>query len=811
MKTMKTLFSILTLLLVSSLSAQSYQISGLITDKDNAGLDLALISLYKQSDSTFIKSEFTDEDGSYLISGIIPDKYLMKVKQLGFLDYNMTIEIDQNKTLPSIQLTIDPQMLNQVTVKSETPFVVRKIDRTVITPDALIANAGSNALEVLERAPGLSVDQNGAIILKGRSGVAVFINDKPSYLSGTELENYLRTLPAGSIKNIEVMENPPAKYEAAGNAGIVNINLKRGTVKGVYGNASVSYRKSRYNSSNNSLNLNYGRQKLIVRSNIYGGLWENFQDLNINRYYLDTDNVLQSSFAQNSFNNRKGKYLNGRVGVDFYPTEKLTIGFGYKSSTSPVERNTDNTALVSDANGQLLQKVLADNISNTSFRNNLVNMYISKVLDSSGTTLSLDADYVRYQSGNDQVFKNYQYNNENLLIYEDQINGEIPSEINIYAIKADFIKPLKSASRFESGVKSAFTQTDNEAIYTNTVGGVTSPDYNLSNRFLYDEWINAAYVNYSTAIGKIGLQFGLRGEATRLEGNQLGNQQQPDTSFTRSYAALFPTFYASRQLDSLGKHGLNLSYGRRIDRPYFQDLNPFVSPLDKFTFYTGNPNLLPTYAHNASLTYSYNNKLNISLSYSKTVDGIMETLEIQDEIYYSRPGNIASSQFISLSADGTLPITNWYSINAYAQGALAMFDSDLYDQKLRSRGINVYLSATNTFRLKKGWKIDVSGRYMNDQVSSQLVIKGYAILNFGLQKNVMDGKGNIKVSVNDLLYSQIGSGIINNLSMTDADWNSKLDSRSVTAAFSYRFGKSTTNKRGRNGTGSDSEQRRVKG
>ena len=427
-------------------------------------VDLAMVTLYTTNDSTFITTEFTDKDGTYLISNLEAGGYLIEVTHQRFLKHRSVVTVSETKTTNDIKLEVNAEMLNQVTVQSTTPFVVRKIDRTVITPDALVANAGSNALEVLERAPGVSVDQNGSIILKGRSGVAVFINDKPSYLSGTELENYLRTLPAGSIKSIEIMENPPAKYEAAGNSGVINIIVKRNTVKGVHGNVSASYRKSRYHSSNNSLNLNYNKNKVSVYSNIYGGLWENYQDLNINRFYLNTENVIQSSFAQNSYNNRSGKYLNGRVGVDFYPTEKTTLGLAYKNSRSPGERDTDNTALVLDANGNLIQKVIADNISNTTFQNNLVNFYISQALDSTGSTLSFDADYVKYVSGNDQTFKNFQYDTEGVLINENQINGEIPSEINIFAAKTDYTKPLKNDSRFEAGLKSALTKTDNEAI-----------------------------------------------------------------------------------------------------------------------------------------------------------------------------------------------------------------------------------------------------------------------------------------------------------------------------------------------------------
>lgn len=790
---------------------ESYSIAGEVIDDERKAVDLALVSIHNAHDTTYVKSEMTDQDGSFLLSNIATGDYLIKVNLLGYLEHSQKITINSNQEMLQIQISADAKILDEVTITGKVPFVERKIDRTVITPDALISNAGSNALEVLERAPGLSIDNNGSIVLKGRSGVAVFINDKPSYLSGAELENYLRSLPAGSIKSIEIMENPPAKYEAAGNSGVINIIIKRNTLKGFYGNTSLSYRRSRYNGSNNSLNLNYNRNKVSVYSNLYTGFWQNFQDLNINRYYRDEDNVSLSSFAQNSFNNRKGQYINGKIGIDFYPDEKTSFGVSYKQAASPGERQNDSNALVRNPSNVLTQSVVADNLDITTFDNTLLNFYVSRSLDSVGSKISFDADYVQYNTLNDQGYNNFIFGMQNDLIYQDLVNGFIPSDIVIYAAKSDYTKPLKDGSKFEAGLKTVFTKTDNEAIYSTTIGDVTTPDYNLSNQFVYDEQINAAYVNYSRSLGKFTLQGGLRGESTTLVGNQLGNPERKDTSFTRNYASLFPTFYASTKLDSSGNHGLNFSYGRRVDRPYFQDLNPFIRPLDRFTFYGGNPNLLPTFSHNLSLTYSYKSMINTSLSYSSTIDGINETLEIRDGIYYSRPGNIASSKTYTLSVDGSFEVNNWYRINSYVELAHLTFDSPLYTETLSSSGTYYYLSATNTFQLGNGWKADLSARYTSDVTYAQLIILSYGMVNAGIQKSIFEGKGSLKLSGNDLLYTRRGSGIINNLRQTDADWNSKYDSRNVTLTFSIRFGKSTSNKEKYNSSGSESEQRRVRG
>lgn len=809
----KILIFLLTLSTLSLYAQSDNQITGTIIDSDRNGVDLALVSLLATADSSFVKSEFTDQDGSFLINNIASGSYVMQVNLIGYKSYTQNVEVPENggdTNLPPIVLEEDSKVLDQVTIKAKVPFIERKIDRTVVTPDALISNSGGNALEVLEQAPGLSVDTDGTISLKGRSVVAVFINDKPSYLSGAELGNYLRALPSGSIKRIEIMENPPAKYDAAGNSGVINIIIKRNTLKGIHGNTSLSYRRSRYNGSNNSLNLNYNKDKISLFSNIQGGFYNSFQDLYINRHYRDEDNNPLNSFAQNSFNKNEGRYINARVGIDYHISEATTLGTSFKTVSQPGERSVDNVARVTDNGDLLLQRVTADNVSDATFSNKLVNFYINHNLDSLGSTISFDADYVRYNTDNRQLFKNLIYDGDDLLTYEDQVDGKIPSLIEIYAAKTDYSKPFGDGSRFEAGLKTALTRTDNEVAYTTTIDEVTTPNYALSNQFLYDEWINSAYVNYNRSFGRVSIQTGLRLENTSLEGDQLGNVEIPDSSFSRSYTSLFPTFYAQTKLDSAGHNTLTLSYGRRIDRPYFQDLNPFVRPLDQFTFYGGNPNLLPTYAHNVSLSHSYKGIFNTTLSYSRTIDGINETLEIRDGIYYSRPGNIATSESYTLSIDGTKSFNPFMSFSGYAEIGHLTFDSKLYTEDLNSSGTYYYLQGTNTFVLGKGWRGEITGRYRSDIVSAQLLVKSFVTVNMGIQKRILNNKGSIRVSANDLFYTRRGDGIINNLRLTDADWNSKFDSRSVTATFTLRFGKSTSKKKKYNSSGSDSEQRRVR-
>jgi hypothetical protein len=788
-------------------------ISGKVSDTAGKPVALAAVLLRSLPDSALVKAAYTEEDGRFSFSELKAGNCLLEIKFLGFQSwYSGVLSLQQpNTELGEIVLKEASTQLSGVTVSAKKPYIERKIDRTIVNVDALITNTGSNALEALEKAPGVSVDPNAGILLKGRSGVLILIDDKPTYLSGTELENYLKSLPTGSIKQIEIMTNPPAKYEAAGNAGVINIVTKRNQLKGFYGNLSLVYAQGRYARNNNSLNLNYNRQKLSLYANINGGIQNNFQDLNINRYYRNADQSPASSFAQNSYIRKGGKSFSTKLGFDWYLTNRTTLGGSIKGSVNPNFANTANTALVRDANRELLKTVLADNKENSTFNNGTFNLNLRHNFDSSGTKITVDADYVLYQTGNDQDFYNYIYLPGNVLDYNDKLTGRLPSDIRIYAVKTDFTKPFKNGLNVEAGLKTAFTKTDNEAAYSTTLNGTTAPNYDLSNRFLYDEWIHAAYLNATKSFGKFDLQIGLRGENTQLKGQQLGNVQKPDSSFQRSYSSLFPTFYLSYKLDAAGNNVLSANYGRRIDRPYFQDLNPFISPLDKFTYYTGNPNLLPTYSHNFSLTHSWKSRINTTLGYSKTLDGINETLEIQNGIYYSRPNNTAESTNLNLALDAAIPIVKWWNTNLYVEAGHVEYSGKLYTEQLDAKGNYISTQISNTFQFGKGWSAELRGNYQSDIVYAQLIIKGFGTLYAGLQKNILQNKGTVKVSVSDILYTRRGDGIINYLRLTDADWNSRFDSRAFYASFSYRFGKPMGEKPRYKGSGSESEQGRVKG
>lgn len=805
------------LVFVTQVSAQNgYSIAGKISNNQNKALASIQITLTNANDNSVAKIEITDADGNFAIQNLKEGNYKVVIDDMEYSLYQsetITLNASNPKAnlAPIILTSKSATDLNEVVIKKKKPFVENKIDRTVVNVDAFITAAGGDAMDVLEKSPGIIVDQNGTITFKGKSGVQVFIDDKPTYLSGAELEAYLKSLPASTLDKIELMTNPPAKYDAAGGAGIINIVSKRSKVRGFNANLTSRFSQGKRSGNRQGLNFNYMENKIRVFGNVGYGENNPLNDLFIFRKFKNTDDSTNSLFYQNSDIDTKIKSTNARIGMDYYASDKTTIGFGLSGVLRNNNQFSDVRSEVTDANSVLDSSIVANNLNKQKFKNGGINFNLRHELDSLGQRITVDLDYLKYDTSSKQTFNNYIYQPDNSLSSQDQLKGYLPSDLNIYGLKTDYTLPFKDGSTFETGYKVSYTQTDNIADYRDVVNGEEIPNYSTSNHFKYDEIINAAYVNFNTNYKRFGIQTGLRVENTESRGNQLGNVEQAASKFKRNYTNLFPTVFVQYKLDSIGNNQLVANYGRRINRPYFQDLNPFISPLDKFTFYSGNPFLNPSFANNYELSYRYKGMFSTTLSYGSSKDDINETIEINDGIYYSRPGNIGKSEYFSLNANLQLEFTKWWTSNTYTEVTHSKYKSKLYTEDLNSSGTFWVFSMNNSFKFNKGWSAELSGNYQTDIVSAQFVLLSRSNINIGVQKKLLQDKATIKLSANDIFYSNMNNGIIKNLQNTDANWTNKLDSRFVALTFTYSFGKSFAPKKQYNSNGAQDEMNRVKG
>jgi hypothetical protein len=785
------------------------QLTGKVQSADKTALDGATVYLLKAQDSTLVKTALADATGNYSFQKLGSGDYRLSATMIGYQPYkSAAFTLQQNKIMEPIVLIISGTELKTVNVTAQRPFVEQKIDRTIVNPEALISNAGGTALDVLEKAPGVIIDQNGGVTLKGK-GVTIFIDDKPTYLSGADLQNYLRSLSAAGIDQLELMTNPPAKYDAAGNGGVINIRTKRNKVKGFNGGLNLNYIQGKFARTNNNFNFNYRAGKLNVFGNLSYNYNNSFTDLTINRHFFDAAGNLLSNFMQNSYIRNTGTNRLAKIGADYYLSEKSTLGINLTGMYNTHHIATPVTSRFSNAANTPDSTVLADNNQRDKFRNLGANLNYRHQYKKDGPQLSADLDYLNYYTGNEQSFDNRSFLANGTPKGSDLLTGSLPANINIYSGKVDYEHPLTGGLKLAAGFKSSYIHTDNVADYFYTTGGTTTPDYGKTNHFLYKENINAAYLNTSRDFKRFSFQAGLRLENTVSDGHQLGNAQKADSSFRRNYTNLFPTIYLQYKADTAGRNTLSLNYGRRIDRPYYQDLNPFLSPLDKFTYYTGNPFLRPSFTDNIELSHTYNNRYTTTFSYSSTRDNVDETIEIVNGIYYSRPGNIGKYTEMTLSFDGSFDPVKWLNIQFHGHAAQIHTVSDFYTGTLDTKGTYYYVRPVFSFKTGKDWTLQLDGGYQSKITTAQFVIEGKGKINAAIAKKLSPA-ATIRLVVNDMFYTFKTNGTINNLSRTTANWTNINDSRNAVLSLSYRFGKTISDQRKHEANGAESEQNRVK-
>jgi iron complex outermembrane recepter protein len=773
---------------------------------------LPVVRLCNSSDSTLVKAAICDSLGNFEIEVAKTGSFLIIIDQFDYQKYiskpfDITADSSQIQ-LPSITLKTASTELEDVVITVKKPFIERKIDRVIVNPEALAGSTGTTALELLEKAPGIIVDFNGNISLKGKSGVQVFIDNKPTYMSQEDLAGYLRSLPSNSIASIEIMTNPPARYDASGNAGIINIILKKLKERGFNGGITLSYGQGRYLRTNNSFTFNYRVNKINLFTTLGVSQNNSYQDLNINRYYSTPDGQFSSAFLQNSYIKRQFGGKSGKIGMDWYVSKKSTIGVVFSGSHDPSLTRNNNTANILAADSSISAVVAAYSKSKNLWYNGSANINYTLKIDSLGKELTINADYIRYKSEHDQTLDNKTRANDGTIINSLNLESSLPADIDIKTAKIDYVNPFKNNSRLEFGVKTAFVNTDNTADFYDVVGTSLVPNYTFSNRFLYKENNNAAYANYAQEIGKFAFQVGLRFESIRMQGNQLGNPLVSDSSFSRMYNSLFPTAYLSYTPDSAKHHQINFSFGRRIDYPNYQDMNPFTYPMDAYTYYAGNPFLKPTFSYNFELTYSYKNAFSVTVDYSLVHNLINETNEQVNNIYYSRPGNYGNQTAYGISVSGEFNITKWWNVQYYSEMKNIGYNTSIYNQPLVENRWYWYVGPAFKFLITPKFTAELAGSYQTRILSGQFLTIPVSQIRGGLAYKILKEKGSVKLNVSDIFHINKPGGDIRNIANSKANWLSKLDTRVVTVSFSYRFSKGKALNARQSGS-SDSEKQRV--
>lgn len=798
-------------------NAQTSTIAGSITNKDKPVSNIS-ITLLKAADSSLVKFGVLDSNYRFHIINIPSGTYRVVINGLGWKSYSSeTISLTDSSLFTLTPITLvenDYTRLGGVTVTAKKALIEQKPGRMTINIEAAPTNAGNNIMEILAKSPGISLDKNGSISLNGKKGVLVLLDGKPTYLNGQELGNYLSGLSSLGIEKIEIMSTPPARYDAAGSAGIINIMTKKLSTSGFNGNATLNYSQGIYAKYGVGLNLNYYSGKYNFFFN--GNSEYNTEFLRIpgpQDFYDNTGKVTTSLDGTTaSRTNYTSPSVNVKTGLDYYLTAKTTVGVVLSVNNNNTEKSGHSDIAVMDHLSGRDSLILQKNYFTRRFTSVAVNTNFSHKINDKGGLLTVDLDYLRYTPRQTLSFNTQTFHADQGLdnIYEQK--GTLPFRVDIYSGKSDLTHVLPENLTLNAGIKSSYVVNDNLASYL-----VLDQDENkwlpnplMSRRFRYYENINAAYVMLKKNYAKVEVVAGLRAEHTHYRGNLTRTEDMDagrDSSFSNGYLSLFPS--ASITYNMSKENTFALNYGRKVDRPNYYDLNPFIYYITPYTSLTGNPNLRPQYSDNIELFYAYKSLITTTLGVSNTTNAFENLSYLTGQNIEIKPGNIGKIRSASLSVNAHKQITGWWSVNLFLQGTYNDLKGAVADQQIHVTGSQFSGNMSHTFEVTGGWSGEVSGFYKSRVNYLQGVYLDIWSVNAAISKKVKD-KITIKAGIADIFYSQIMSGI-DYLPGSTSYYSFYNDSRRVVFSLSYKVGKrSNAPGRSNNANKSVSEANRVK-
>ncbi len=792
------------------LSAQNSSISGIINDEKGIGIPFATIILKSQKDSSMVKADITSENGKFLLEMIPQGLYFTESSYIGLTTHVSTVfELGKSPFIhPPVSLMADAKQLDEVLVTAQRALIEVKPDRTVFNVQGTINSAGENGLNILRKAPGVLVDNNNNITVLGRAGVLLYVDGKRIPLRGDDLTNYLQNLSSEQIDKIDIITNPGSKYEAQGNAGIIDIRLKKD--KNLGGNSSISgsYGHGRYGQGNINANGNYRNKKM----NTFGGLGYN-KGVRWNKMLFDT---YQNGFRLNESNISTSDYdgWNGRWGTDFFISTKSTIGFIVGAQTnSSLSKSNNLTYISNQAKPAQIDSILTAPNTSDSERNQAT-FNINYAYESGKNKLTLDADYGSFRNQNDHIQPNLYYDPSRTNIISQNLNTyNTPVTINIATAKADFTTEAWGGN-LDIGTKFSNVVTDNKFLFYNVLNGVSERNDNRSNQFKYDENVIAGYLNYSRKLNaKWNASAGLRVENTNATGDLIAFLPQlEEAPVDFNYNSFFPS--AGLTYQHHPEHVYSLNYGRRINRPDYNVLNPFREQLSELSYSRGNKFLQPEIVNNIELGYTLKYRFSFKLAYSLTTNQI--TRLIGPDAQDPRAGfiswdNLATQKLYSFNVSLPFNITKWW--NTYMNISTSYIDNqaDYGDNGVVDVQAGTYnVFQQHTFNIGKKWKAELSGWYSGPGVWGGVFLydPSYS-LNLGLQRKFFNDKMNVRLSASDITYQTGWSGVSNFNGQTgygQGNW----DSRRASVSISYDLGNTNVKSRKRN-TGIENETKRVGG
>jgi outer membrane receptor protein involved in Fe transport len=762
-----------------------HTLSGTVKDRtDSIAVTYATVALMT-ADSSIVTGVTTDTAGVFRLSGVRDGDWLVRISFVGYETAYRWVSVPSQSDLGEIRLVESANRLSEVVVTATRPFVEQRVDRYVVNVGSHILTAGRNALDVLRNTPGVLVRPDGGITVMGNV-VEIWIDGRPSRLSGAQLNALLTSTQGETIDRIEVITNPSSRYDAAGIGGIINIRTKQGLQYGLNGSVNAGAAKSWVDRENAGLQLNFRNSTVNLFGNYGINRTANRQDIHQTNVAETTEGPVTFDQKTLGKNQTAGIYHQYRLGADFFLSQKSTLGLlvnGYDNGKEKikVEGNTKITPVYENVDHTTIHNLWTEQTNGLQ-----VNANYQQIFSESGRQLNMDVDYGQFNSKPSQhVTNNYFRTDGNPARDKEQLRHVNPQRIDVYSGKLDYMHPIWENGKLEAGTKSSGSKTDNDLLFEEYTGNRWETDLNQTNRFIYTEQLHAAYLNLSKSWGKWSSQAGIRGEYTVSRGKQRITGAVNDSS----YFNIFPTLFINYSPDN---HTLGLSYSRRLRRPSYEQLNPFEIKTDAYSYQAGNPHLTPTYIHNIQLSYRYKQSLMARLSYNHITDLIIFTPVTGDrDVRYGMiPVNFGKRQSFSGMVNWRVSPAKWWNVNLMAEGAYATNNSGQAQDEYSNNGFVGYLSLNNSFSLSHGFSAELSGFYVSRQKQGYFVAEPMGSVSAGIRKSLLDNKLMISLNANDL-FRTMNEKVTVQYDRVNYKLVSKRDSRSVTLSVRYSFGSQT--------------------
>lgn len=807
--------AILAFFVLINLPSLAQILTGTVQEANGTPAAFAAIKLLRATDSSFVTGTVADVTGQYRFTNVPDGAYRIQASLIGMQNERssvVTVRSGQPLTLEPLKLQSANQTLTAVTVRARKPLIEQQIDKTVLNVSSDASAQGKTAYELLQQAPGVVIDPNDNIQMAGKQGAIVFIDGKPTNLSAADLVNLLRATPASSIDQVELITNPSARYDAQGGAGIINIKRRRDKTLGLNGSASGGYGQSDHHRANAAIDLNFRGKRVNLFGN--AAVSNNFQITNV----LNDRYTTGSRFFQRGYDSDGTQAVIYKAGIDYFMGRRHTLGLIITGNSASNQFGTYTTTDIINNRGGLDSSIV-NQVTNPSRANRMNASLNYQYTDTLGLAINFDADLIRFGNTSPNTITSDYMNQTAEVLLRRRYRFDARTDITVKTVKGDLVKAWKgSRTELETGFKYTRVSTNNDLLAFRGGGLTGSPeqaDRNRTNRFLYEERVDAVYASLKQPIGrKWTAQAGLRAEHATVLGqstsllDQVANNK-PDTS----YLNLFPTAFV--QYQATDKSQFSVKYGRRIGRPNYQDLNPFIYQVDPYTSQRGNPFLRPDYTQNTELSYTYKQSMTVALGYSHTTDFAADVIQQQNLVAYQTVANVGQIDAVNVSVNAPLPIKKWWNGYMYASATWNHFQGSLspgepFDQ--RAFAFQAYMQ--HSFTLSNQWNAQLSGFWNAPTTQTIYRIGGLGSVNMSVQKKVLNGRGNVSLLVDDILnqmrYRQTAD--FGNVPANRQQFyiDRKWESRRVSVRFSYRFGSQTVKETRNRETGIDAGRIKTK-